>query len=79
MNITAEQKMQIDVMLIQMDDECIAKGQPPLSALVIHDDGAVSSAFLATAKKHNLRCADETDIQLIERIRDEAFKFHKKK
>jgi hypothetical protein len=38
-------KEQMDEILIEIDEERIKEGKPPLSMMVRHDDGAMSTAF----------------------------------
>ena len=71
-------KEEIDERLQEIDDDQIAAGAPPLSVLVIHDDGAVSTAFMRTVEKHNLRLPGESDNQLVARFRDLAFRWASK-
>jgi len=66
-------KKMIDEMLCSIDDDRIAEGLPILSVLVRHDDGAVSTAFWATVKKHDLRLPGEDDTMLINRLVELAF------
>lgn len=65
-------KLAMDVMLCEIDDQRIAEGLPILSVIVKHDDGAVSSAFWTSVKKHNLRLPGEDDATLIKRLTDLA-------
>jgi len=71
-------KKMIDEMLCSIDDDRIKQGLPILSVLVRHDDGAVSSAFWSTVKKHNLRLLNENDATLIKRLTASAFAGAKK-
>ena len=66
--INEEDKQKLDNLLCEIDDTRIAQGFPILSILVRHDDGAVSTAFWNTIKKHNLRLPDEDDETLIKRM-----------
>jgi hypothetical protein len=66
-------KQMVDEMLCSIDDNRIAEGRPILSVLVRHDDGAVSTAFWTTVKKHNLRLPNEDDATLIKRLAELAF------
>jgi len=66
-------KKMIDEMLCSIDDDRIKAGLPILSVLVRHDDGAVSTAFWATVKKHNLRLPNESDAAVINRLTQLAF------
>lgn len=63
----------MDAMLCAIDDERIEEGRQILSVLVRCDDGAVSTAFWMTVKKHNLRLPNEDDATLIKRLSKSAF------
>jgi len=71
--MTEGDKQLVDDMLCAIDDQRIEEGRPILSVLVRHDDGAVSTAFWVTVKKHSLRLEGEDDATLIKRLTDHAF------
>ena len=71
------EKQHIDAMLEELDDAAIARGEPPLSCIVRHDDGTASTAFIRTVAKHNLRLPNETDAQVAERYAELAFKHYR--
>jgi hypothetical protein len=72
-DLSAHQKEVIDAILEEVDDKCVALGLPILSVLVRHPDGRVSDAFWLSVKKHGLRKPDETDQQVEERLKADAF------
>lgn len=76
--MTEFDKEAIDALLCEVDDRSIEEGGPVLSVLVVHDDGAVSSAFWKSIKKHGLRQVLESDAACVARHREAALKHHRK-
>lgn len=67
------QRAAYDLLLEEIDDNCVKLGLPILSVLVRYQDGRVCDAFWWSVKKHGLRKDGESDEQVEERLKAEAF------
>lgn len=76
--VTQDEIDRIDNLLVILDEEALAKGAPPYSVLVAHENGEPSGAFLRTAAKHGLRRPGESDADLVARYRNKAYLYHKR-
>jgi len=75
--LNANEKQVMDDLLCEIDDDAINDGTPIMSVLVVHDDGAVASAFWTSVEKHKLRLPLESDEACIARHRKAAHEYHK--
>lgn len=71
-----QENEEINHVLRVLDEDRVNQGAPIFSVLVVHDDPyLLSSVFWESVRKYNLRKAGESDREMIDRIRTEAYEW----